>query len=217
MNDFDWHGSDETWSVDDKDFARVIALSDGVFAFALTLLAVNLTLPSLEAQKAATELPGALWNMRGVFALYGLAFLIVYSKWNTHRRLVRILERYDRRLLTLNMLFLFFVAAIPLPAWLIGTWGNQPVAVVFFAGYMASITLVQLAMWIYATRRHRLIAPTVPSAWVRLNTIGTALIVVVFLGSIPLALWNPNVAEYSWLLLLFVSLLAPRVDRLFAR
>lgn len=217
MNDFDWHGSDETWSVEDNDFARVLALSDGVFAFALTLLAVNLTLPSLEAQKAANELPAALWNMRGVFALYGLAFLIVYSKWNAHRRLVRILRRYDRPLLTLNMLFLFFVAAIPLPAWLIGTWGSQPAAVIFFAGYMASTTLVQLVMWLYATRGHRLIAPEVPDEWLRLNTIGTSIIVLIFAGSIPLALWNTSVAEYSWLLLLLVSLLAPRVDRLLAR
>lgn len=205
MNDMDAGLPAKDWSVESSDFGRVVSLSDGVFAFALTLLAVTITLPALDAARVNSDLPLALWNLRFAFLVYALAFAIVYVKWNTHRRLFRILNRYDNRLLLLNALFLLFISAISLPANVIGTYGDQPGAVIFFAAYQVVTALVEVVMWHYATFRHRLIAPEIPDSWLGINALRLWLAILVFIVSIPLALWNTSVAKYSWLLLFAIT------------
>lgn len=214
MNDIDATLPAEQWSVESSDFGRVIAMSDGVFAFALTLLAVNITLPALDAARVGTELPEALWNLREAFLIYVLAFFIVYAKWNVHRRLFRILKRYDNRLLRLNMLFLLFIAAMSLPANVIGSYGDQPAAVMFFAGFQVLATFVEVVTWTYATFRHRLVAPDLSDEWIGVNGLRIWLAILVFALSIPIALWSTDVAEYSWLLLIVLTPLAQRVYQL---
>lgn len=64
----------DQWSVESSDFGRIVSMSDGVFAFSLTLLAVNITLPALNVATAAAELPKALWDLREPFVIYMIAF-----------------------------------------------------------------------------------------------------------------------------------------------
>lgn len=214
MTDPDSNLPAEQWSVESSDFGRIVSISDGVFAFALTLLAVNITLPALNSATAANDLPQALWELREPFFIYMLAFFTVYLKWNMHRRLFRVLKQYDNRLLGLNMFFLLLISALSLPANVIGKYGDIPVAVIFFAGYQVLTTLTEGAMWTYATFRHRLVAPDLSDAWIGVNGLRIWLAMLVFLLSIPLALWNTDVAEYSWLLLFLMTPVAERVYRI---
>ena len=207
----------EQWSVESSDFGRILSMSDGVFAFSLTLLAVNITLPALNAATAASELPQALWDLREPFLIYMLAFFTVYIKWNTHRRLFRVLKQYDNRLLGLNMLFLLLIAALALPANVIGKYGDIPIAVIFFAGYQVITTLIEGIMWTYATRGHRLVAPDLSDEWITIHGLRVWLAVLVFAFSIPLALWNTDAAEYSWLLLFLLTPVARWVYRIVHR
>ncbi len=208
MNELDRGLPQEQWTVESSDFARVISLSDAMFAFALTLLAVNITLPALDPARVADDLPNALWNLRDEFFIYALAFFIVYAKWNAHRRLVRVLVRYDNFLLTLNMLFLLLIAAMALPANIIGTYGSQPAAVIFFAGYQIAATLFEVFLWHYATYKHRLVAPDLPGAWIRLNSVFLWLVIGVFALSMPVSLISTDAAEYMWLLLIVLPFLS---------
>lgn len=126
MTDPDSNLPAEQWSVESSDFGRIVSISDGVFAFALTLLAVNITLPALNSATAANDLPQALWELREPFFIYMLAFFTVYLKWNMHRRLFRVLKQYDNRLLGLDMFFLLLIATLSLPANVIGKYGDIP-------------------------------------------------------------------------------------------
>ncbi len=217
MNNPDSESTLERWSVENNDFGRIVSMSDGVFAFSLTLLAVNITLPALNTATAAAELPQALWDLREPFVIYMIAFFTVYIKWSTHRRLFRVLVQYDNRLLGLNMLFLLLIAALSLPANVIGKYGDIPAAVIFFAGYQVITTLTEGIMWTYATRKHRLVTPDLSDEWIGTHGLRAWLTALLFALSIPIALWNTDAAEYSWLLLLLLAPVTKRVYRLIKR
>lgn len=91
------------------DRGRLESFSDGVFAVAITLLALNLTV--------AGPGHGRLLNLLGhswpAFAAYVVSFFTIGVIWVNHRSLFSGLARVDRVLLFLNLLLLLFVVAIP--------------------------------------------------------------------------------------------------------
>jgi uncharacterized membrane protein len=91
------------------DRGRLESFSDGVFAVAITLLALNLTV--------AGPGHGRLFNLLGnswpAFAAYVVSFFTIGVIWVNHRSLFSGLARVDRVLLFLNLLLLLFVVAIP--------------------------------------------------------------------------------------------------------
>ncbi len=93
------------------DRSRLEAFSDGVFAVAITLLALNLAVagpgpghPSLLHQ---------LGNHWPSFVAYVISFFTIGIIWVNHHALVRNIAVVDRTLLFLNLLLLLFVVAIP--------------------------------------------------------------------------------------------------------
>src|SRR5436305_14658868 len=58
------------------DYARTVALSDGVFAIALTLLVLNITLPAI-AHGHESELGRKLLDRGGEFESYALSFAVI--------------------------------------------------------------------------------------------------------------------------------------------
>jgi uncharacterized membrane protein len=91
------------------DRSRLEAFSDGVFAVAITLLALNLTV--------AGPGHGALWGQLGTrwpaFAAYVISFFTIGIVWVNHHVLVRSITVVTRTLLFLNLLLLLFVVVIP--------------------------------------------------------------------------------------------------------
>ena len=91
------------------DRARLEAFSDGVFAVAITLLALNLTV----AGPGHGLLRHQLWEHRWAFAAYLLSFFVIGIIWVNHHALIRSIKAVDRTLLFVNQLLLLFVVLIP--------------------------------------------------------------------------------------------------------
>jgi uncharacterized membrane protein len=90
--------------------ARLEAFSDGIFAIAATLLVLDLGVPKLDP----TLLDGFLHEWPA-YAAYATSFLTIGIIWVNHHTVLDRLERVDRGLLFLNVVFLMFVALIPFP------------------------------------------------------------------------------------------------------
>ena len=88
------------------DRSRLEAFSDGVFAVAITLLALNLTVEGRGLQHQ-------LWEHRWSFGAYLLSFFVIGIIWVNHHTLIRSIARVDRTLLFLNLVLLLFVVLIP--------------------------------------------------------------------------------------------------------
>jgi uncharacterized membrane protein len=91
------------------DRSRLEAFSDGVFAVAITLLALNLTVAGPGHGSLLDQLNGK-WP---AFAGYLISFLTIGIIWVNHHVLVRQITQVDRTLLFLNLVLLLFVVLIP--------------------------------------------------------------------------------------------------------
>ena len=91
------------------DRSRLEAFSDGVFAVAITLLALNLTVAGPGHGRLTHQL-GTHWPS---FAAYVISFFMIGIIWVNHHVLIRSITVVTRTLLFLNLLLLLFVVLIP--------------------------------------------------------------------------------------------------------
>ncbi len=183
-----------------SDNSRLIGLSDGVFAFALTLLVINLKLPEAETV-AHVGLAHAVLEQSRILVTWLLSFYIISLYWLAHHRIFRVLSGHDRGLLWLNLLFLLCISFIWYPTAVLGTYGNEQVAVLFYDVALIVTSIVSLALLEYAAHHSELLAPQGAQAlrreaWQRgYGTLGVGLLsIAVSFSSVP-------AAELCWLLL----------------
>ena len=92
------------------DRTRLEAFSDGVFAVAITLLALDLTVAGPEGHSSLAHQLHGKWP---AFLAYLISFSMIGIVWVNHHALVRSIARVDRTLLFLNLVLLLFVVLIP--------------------------------------------------------------------------------------------------------
>ncbi len=180
---------------------RITALSDGVFAIAITLLVLDLKLPDLPEHVTAAELTDALLDLWPRLFSFVLSFLVIGIFWINHHHLFAFIERYDTRLLWLNLLVLLFVSFLPFPTVVLGTHGSLAPAVILYAATMTLLGASQTVLWLYASRGRRLVDPAIDPRIVDLLTSRGVGATLVWLLSIPLALVDATLAMFSWLLI----------------
>jgi uncharacterized membrane protein len=201
------------------DLGRILSLTDGIFAFAMTLLVLELTLPVLPmalVQAPVHSINGwlgaALIRDIPTFVAYAFAFLIIGVWWMVHLQTFARIRRWDRRLVWMNLVFLMLIAITPFILGILESpsYGLTPVGVAVYAGTEAVTGLLLVAMWFYASEHHRLIDPAMDPALIRYYRelgLGRS---AVFLVSFGLAFWNPMVALYSVVLVFVAQLLVRR-------
>jgi TMEM175 potassium channel family protein len=198
----------ERWSGAGRDLDRIVNLSDGVFAIAITLLVLDIRVPEIPEGLVATELPGELLSLWPKYLGYLLSFGGISMFWLVHHSIFRDMRSYDRSLIWLNFLFLMFVAFVPFPTSLLGEYGNHQLPVAIYAGTLAIGRLLLTAMYWYATGRDHL-ADEDP-ARVRFFLIRGLTIPAIFLLSIGISFFSVSVAIWSWVLLIAVDALVFR-------
>jgi uncharacterized membrane protein len=132
---------------------RMEALSDGVLAFAMTLLVVDLMVrpPGSPLHQFLAAWPAYL--------AYLVSFLTIGSGWIAHNALTDSLNQVDRIFLRLNLLFLMLVAFLPFPTRLVGDSlhggaGAERVAVVAYGLSLLAIRLLYFSLAVYSRARH---------------------------------------------------------------
>ncbi|MGI0139745.1 MAG: TMEM175 family protein [Thermoplasmata archaeon] len=186
------------------DLSRILALSDGIFAFAMTLLVLNLTgLAFLTCGSASTPCSGGnllsgLAGNASTFVGYVLVFFVVALYWTVHHRIFRYIERYDSTLMWLNLLFLIFIAIMPFVLEVLNVYSSTTAGVVFFAGFSAITGLLLATMFRHASGPARLVDARLPDS-VRHELRRRGLVIpLVFVLSIPIAFVSPMIATYCW-------------------
>jgi len=175
---------------------RLVFFSDAVVAIAITLLALDIRLPTVPA---AGGLPRALLALWPRYLGFAVSFLVVGSFWLGHHRMFRLVRRYDDGLLWRNLLFLLCIALLPFASAVLGEHGDEPSATVFYSLVVVVTGLVETLLWRHATRGHRLVDPGLPARAVRLGFLRLLTAPVVFLLTLPLVLLHPYVAMVAWL------------------
>jgi uncharacterized membrane protein len=184
------------------EFDRVSIFSDAVYAIALTLLVVALVPPT--GPGLATDGPAlwrAIWSSQPNILGFFIGFALLGRYWLAHHEFFAGLRSIDRPLIALNLVYLAFVAFMPYPVGLISEHERNPVAFFLFAGCMALISCLELAMFAWAARRGHTLLP-LSRAVIRFGLVAAGAPVVVMLASMPLALVDTSYALLSWLVLI---------------
>jgi len=126
--------------------------------------------------------------------------LSIGNFWVIHHRQYRYIERYDTRLMFLNLLILMSVAFIPFPTAVISENGNRT-ATILYALNASVVGLLSALLWVYASYRRRLVARGIASAVVRRGIVRNLVAPTIFLCSIGLAYFDPDLAKFSWILI----------------
>jgi uncharacterized membrane protein len=92
---------------------RLAALSDGIFAVAMTLLVLDLRVPAVEAVHAEHDLWRALLALSPRLLMYMMSFMTLGIFWIGQQTQLNHLERSDRSLSWIHILFLFAVSITP--------------------------------------------------------------------------------------------------------
>ncbi len=146
---------------------RLNAMSDGVFSIVLTLLIFTIKVPELAPEQAARELPGALARLIPDLLTVGISFIVLGIYWIGHNNLFQHIQRHDRFLLWLNIVFLLSVAFIPYPASLLVRYGDVQLAAILYAGNLIVGGVLLDVIWWYAARNRHLMCDTMTPHLIR--------------------------------------------------
>ncbi|MEV5437099.1 TMEM175 family protein [Streptomyces sp. NPDC052682] len=189
---------------------RLLALSDGVFAIAITLLVLDLSVPrgldGAEYRRALRELLPDL-------GAYALSVVVLAGFWRDHRRIFRSVRQVDAQVVSLTVLGLGVAALLPFPTRLISDYGGQAASVAIYAAAVAALGASHLALVTVLTARPWLRTGAVVDEGYRRYALDMAATVAVFLVTIPLALTIGVAAMWWWLVLFPVKYALGRRDR----
>ncbi len=184
------------------EFSRIVAFSDGVFAIAITLLVLNLTIPAHHLSN--DDLTRALLDERQDLFAFALSFAVIGRFWLIHHRFFGDVVGFDSRLIVFNLFYLAWIVLIPFSSRVLGDHGGQTASIVLYAANLAGVTLTGMLM--SADARRSGLAKGDPEE-TRAGNRRSQVAAAVFLASIPLAFVNPELAPYLWLALLALPLL----------
>lgn len=131
---------------------RIEAFSDGVFAVIVTLLVLELKVPSLSDHASVHQLAEALKETAPKFVSWLISFIIVCKFWLNHHHVLGLAKHATYGLVWLNSLFLLMQSATPFPTALMGEYPNNPLALTLFGVVMALNTLMFMALHAYVLR-----------------------------------------------------------------
>jgi uncharacterized membrane protein len=134
---------------------RIVAISDGIFAVALTLLVLDVKLPS----GPVSTLASALRAGAGHFGIFALSFSIVAYYWTVHHLAFVYVRSGDRALMWLNLGFLFTIVVLPFSAGVLGEYPLEPLALAIYGVNIAACSLTLAAVWRHALQANLIERP----------------------------------------------------------
>ncbi|MFE3323297.1 TMEM175 family protein [Streptomyces sp. NPDC059176] len=178
--------------------ARLVALSDGIYAIAMTLLVLDVSVPGgLDAATFRHEM-SQVWPR---LAAYALSFAVLGAFWRDQRQILQRVRRVDILTIRLTLAGLGAAALLPFPTTLLSEYGSQePLAVSAYAATVALLSLLHLALFASVWRREYLQVRPIPDrvGWTVVAEQGTVALVCAASVVVAFAI-APRAALYTWL------------------
>lgn len=188
-----------------EDLSRIVSLSDGIFAFAMTLLVIQLAVPVALCSDLPSSASGAcdgrlahvLQSEYPAFFGYVTTFVFIGVWWQSHNRVFRFIERHDSTLVWLNLIFLLSIAIAPFVLGVYAEYNSTVIATVLFALEQSASGFLLAAIWWYANE-HRMVSPRTDPAIRTYLLRRSTIIGAIFLLSIPVAIVDVRIAAFVW-------------------
>ncbi len=195
-----------------SDIVRLCAFTDGVFAIAVTILALQLQPPP----RGVTLTNEAIWDNLGTvpWATYLTTFAFIGIYWITHVHTFEVVQGTDSILIWLNLFFLLFIAVLPLPVELVNRVGDSAPAWIFYFSMLFLVCVFLTAMRVYGARTTALTLTRELPVVARYSIARTVWAAVAFLVGIVLVSISDN-PGYAQIVLVIILLRGPVLGRVF--
>jgi len=146
--------------------ARLETFCDGVFAIAITLLVLIIEPPETDSGSLAH----GLVHQWPSYLAYAISFLTIGIMWVNHHEVMRHVGHTDWAFLYVNIFFLMTVAFLPYPTRIVASnirGHDERAAALFYGTTMTVIAVAFLALWLYPSRKGRLLRADADPAAIR--------------------------------------------------
>ena len=174
----------------EKETGRLEAFSDGVFAVAITLLVLNLSVPDLAGPPSAARLTTALAKQWPSYLAFVTSFGTILIMWVNHHALFKMVRRSDTLFMFANGFLLLLTTVVPFATALVARYlvtPAAPTACAVYAGGFAVVDVAFILLWWSIAHERRLLHPHVPQARVDMLTRRFRIAFPVYLGATLLA------------------------------
>lgn len=133
-----------------QNVERLAALSDGVFAVAMTLLVLDLRVPTETAIHSESDLWHAIVTLAPRVLVYLMSFLTLGILWVGQQTQINHIARCDRNLAWIHLAFLFGVSLMPFSTSLMATFISYRLALLIYWANIFLVGALLFASWRYA-------------------------------------------------------------------
>ena len=133
-----------------QSLERLSALSDGLFAFAMTLLVLDIRVPPIEGIHGEGDLWRALLALAPRVSMYLMSFLTLGIFWLGQQTQIQFLARGDRNLAWLHIAFLAAIALLPFSTALLAEFMGFRIALLVYWFNILIIGVALYITWSYA-------------------------------------------------------------------
>lgn len=184
---------------------RLILFSDAVFAIAITLLVIEIKIPDIHDKVSDKILWQSLGHLIPKFTGFLISFMLIGIYWTVHHRMFGFVTSYTRKLLLLNLFFLFFVALMPFSTGFYSEYAGPElireqlkVPLTFYVLNFCYVGFINFLMWVYITNpKNKVAEPPVDLLTAKLAKLRAFLVPFIFLLMLPIA-YLTNVIYAVW-------------------
>jgi uncharacterized membrane protein len=192
---------------------RVEALTDGIFAVAMTLLVIELKLPEPGTIQTQTELIRAVALLTPKFISWLISFMVLAVFWFSHHRQFHFVACVDGRLLSLNILQLACVSLLPFSSALVGEFGRAVFSQLFYSGNIVLLALFSLLIGVRIGRNPRLQSAPIPHGMFEAARFRLFGLIAVSLAAVGITAIFPGAGNMAYMLMWPIGAFSRRLER----
>lgn len=174
---------------------RMILFSDAVFAIAITLLVIEIKIPDIHEGVSDKLLLRSLKHLIPKFSGFIISFMLIGLYWTVHHRMFGFVTSYTRKLLVMNLFFLFFVALMPFSTGFYSEYAGQElfqqqlkVPLTFYVLNFCCMGFINYFMWRYITNpKNKVSEPPIDPLTASLARTRSLVVPIIFLLMLPVA------------------------------
>jgi uncharacterized membrane protein len=191
---------------------RLEALGDGIFSIAMTILAVELTVPVVKGNEWKDFGEGLHYIMNDLLC-YVISFLVLGIMWFGHRLMFEYVGRCNRYFIFLGILFYLMVCLVPFSTRILAGYTYQWFAILMYGVNLSLCNLAFYAQWRYALHHKVLMHSPVPDEIIKEANLLILLSPVVYTVSILLSFIVPAVSIVIFVVTPILYLLPNKIDK----
>ncbi len=196
--------SDYRIQLEMRDKSRIENFVDAVFAIAMTLLVLDLSIPVVtDSNVAVLSFLGSLWPK---FVGYFLAFFVLGMLLNNHHRQFLNIKYTDQKIWWINILFLAFICLVPFSTAVMSEYGDTITAVIIFNLILLIAGLLLYINWARVVNHKILLIKDITPQTIQTLKYRNLSVPLAALLATGLAFISPRLSVLGYLLIIIIYL-----------